>query len=255
MLYELIETHIESGFRSDHSLISISFFKKETSDRGPSYWRFNANLLNDTEYVPYIKEKLASFKVKYGDELNHGLKWDLIKMDIRASTICFSKNKATKNRNNIKEIMQKLTNLEKDMTETPSDEQLEQCNTYKSEIEAYNNEKSAGIILRSKADWAELGEKNTKYFLNLEKRNYNNKCITKLIKENNEEITNEQDILNYEKEFYNKLYTDPINVTEDDRDDITALFNSQTVPKISQQNKDSCECNITIEEIGHALRS
>ena len=39
MLYELIETNIECGFRSDHSLIKISFFKKEESERGPSYWR------------------------------------------------------------------------------------------------------------------------------------------------------------------------------------------------------------------------
>jgi hypothetical protein len=82
-------------------------------------------------------------------------------MDIRASTICFSKNKALKERNNIKEIMQKLTKLEKDMTDTSTDEQIEQCNVYKSEIEAYNHEKAAGILLCSKADWAELGERNT----------------------------------------------------------------------------------------------
>jgi hypothetical protein len=171
MIYELIGTNIEPGFRSDHSLISISFFKKEVSERGPSYWRFNANLLNDKKYITDIKKRIVNFKAKYEDEPNHGLKWDLIKMEIRASTICYSKSKAIENRNNIKEIMQKLTTLEKSMSDTPTDEQLEQCNLYKSEIEAYNNEKAAGIILRSKADWAELGERNTKYFLNLEKRN------------------------------------------------------------------------------------
>ena len=30
------------------------------------------------------------------------------------------------------------------------------------------------VILRSKVKWVEDGEKNTKYFLDLEKRNYNN---------------------------------------------------------------------------------
>ena len=159
----------------------------------------NANLLNNKDYIEYIKPKIASFKIKYNEEPNHGLKWDLIKMEIRSSTICFSKNKAVKERNNIKEIMQKLTNLEKELSTNPTDEQLEQCNIYKSEIEAFNNEKSAGVMLRSKAQWAELGERNTKYFLNLEKRNYKNKCITKLIKENNKEIIDKQEILNYEK--------------------------------------------------------
>ena len=32
-----------------------------------------------------------------------------------------------------------------------------------------------GIILPSKAQWVEEGEKNTKHFINLEKRNYDQK--------------------------------------------------------------------------------
>ena len=35
-------------------------------------------------------------------------------------------------------------------------------------------------IVRRRAQWAENGEKNTKFFLNLEKRNYDNKVIHKL---------------------------------------------------------------------------
>ena len=42
------------------------------------------------------------------------------------------------------------------------------------------------------------GGKNTKYFLNLEKRNFNNKYIRKLITSNNEEITLLKDIINEE---------------------------------------------------------
>ena len=77
-------------------------------------------------------------------------------MDIRSSTICFSKNKATKERIHLKETIQKLTILEKNMATTPTDIQTEQCKKYKAEIEEYNNEKSAGIFMRSKADWTEL---------------------------------------------------------------------------------------------------
>ena len=59
-----------------------------------------------------------------------------------------------------------------------------------------------GAITRSKAKWVEEGEKNTKYFLNLEKRNFNNKYIRKLITKNNEEITSLKDIINEEMQFY-----------------------------------------------------
>ena len=42
--------------------------------------------------------------------------------------------------------------------------------------------KTKGAILRSKVRWHEQGERNTKYFYGLEKRNFNNKAITRLIK-------------------------------------------------------------------------
>ena len=47
----------------------------------------------------------------------------------------------------------------------------------------------------------EDGEKNTKYFLNLEKRNYNNKCIRKLITKENKELTSLEDIIEEEVLF------------------------------------------------------
>lgn len=41
----------------------------------------------------------------------------------------------------------------------------------KSELEALYDQRVEGIIVRSKARWHEHGEKNSKYFLNLEKCN------------------------------------------------------------------------------------
>jgi hypothetical protein len=49
------------------------------------------------------------------------------------------------------------------------------------ELEFINNEKLQGSIFISKCDWTEFGEKNNKYFLNLEKYNSSNKSISKII--------------------------------------------------------------------------
>ena len=49
-------------------------------------------------------------------------------------------------------------------------------------------------MIRSKARWVEFGETPTKYFRSLEKRNYVNNTIEKLITEN-EEITDPASIL------------------------------------------------------------
>lgn len=50
----------------------------------------------------------------------------------------------------------------------------------KSDLEALYDKKVEGIIIRSRARWHEHGEKNSKYFLNLEKRNNIKKHIRKL---------------------------------------------------------------------------
>ena len=65
----------------------------------------------------------------------------------------------------------------------------------------YNN------IFRSKLKWVEQGERNTKFFLDTEKRSYYQKHITKLISEDQSEITDPVDILEDEMQYYKKLYS------------------------------------------------
>ena len=55
---------------------------------------------------------------------------------------------------------------QKDLTGLSTQFQLMQ-----DELESIYNYITEGIILRSKVDWYEHGEKSSKYFLNLEKRN------------------------------------------------------------------------------------
>ena len=67
--------------------------------------------------------------------------------------------------------------------------------------------KTNGIILRSKAKWVEEGEKNSKHFLNLKKRNYKTTYIKKLITDDGNEITEQNSIIEEQFKFYNHLYT------------------------------------------------
>ena len=67
-------------------------------------------------------------------------------------------------------------------------------------------QKTRGANLRSKARWQEQGEHNTRYFLNLEKRNHCRKTVTKLKINENEYTFNQFEILQEEKKFYESLY-------------------------------------------------
>ena len=149
-----------------------------------------------------------------------------------------------------------MEKLEKQLSTNPSDEILIQYHENKTYIEDYNNDKANGAIMRSKASWAEFGERNSKFFLNLEKRNHNMKCITKLLNEDDIEITNPNDILKYEEMFYRKLYSTPTKNDNEQQDEQNAanFFKDETLPKIQEIDKIKCDSDITLHETGIALK-
>ena len=256
MMYDLEHVDIQSSLRSDHSLISINFYKSETPNRGPSFWRFNASLLRDNEYVNKVKECYGMAVEKYKEIENLGLKWDLVKMEMRSFTVCFSKTKARLNRDKIKETVIEVNQLEKEISINPTKESLDKYNNGKAIIENHNKERATGACIRSKVSWVEYGEKNSAFFLNLEKRNHKQKCITKLIdEETKKEVTKPDDILKYEENFYKTLYsTREKNGQEKEEENAKNLFLDETLPKITQEDKQSCETEVTLLEIGAALK-
>ena len=64
-----------------------------------------------------------------------------------------------------------------------------------------------GQYIRSKTQWVEEGEKPSKFFINLETKNYVNKTIPKLIDQSGNIIENQKQILNEAKNYYKNLYS------------------------------------------------
>ena len=62
---------------------------------GPGFWKFNSSLLEDESYITELKENI---KNKYQCVEDKGLKWDLMKMEVRDFTIAFAKRKAKNKR-------------------------------------------------------------------------------------------------------------------------------------------------------------
>ena len=63
-----------------------------------------------------------------------------------------------------------------------------------------------GLIIRSKAKWTEEGEKCSKYFMNLEKRNISKKSITDLIDTDGNVVKNQEELINLQVQYYKDLY-------------------------------------------------
>ena len=100
-------------------------------------------------------------------------------------------------------------------------------------------QKTKGAILRSRARWQEQGEHNTKYFLNLEKRNHCRKNVTKLKINDNEYTSNQFEILSEERKFYETLYKSqtPATLTHPNE----TVFETENVTSLNEEEKLSCE--------------
>ncbi len=77
-----------------------------------------------------------------------------------------------------------------------------------------------------RARWYDESEKSSKYFLNVEKRNYNNKVINKLKDSKDQIVTDAKLILNEENEFYQNLYSSKVDSNKVDLANYAHLFST-----------------------------
>jgi len=101
---------------SDHSALSLSIISEEKEvKRGPGFWKFNNSLLTDKDYTELISQKIPEFASKYREVTDKGLLWEMIKMDIRAATILFSKRKARQRRDTEKKLLEEFNRLQEQL--------------------------------------------------------------------------------------------------------------------------------------------
>ena len=169
-------------------------------------WKMNVSLLDDEEYLNYLSVNIPKWKSEGAKELlDKRCVWDWIKYNIRMHAIRYSKEKAKQRNHKERMIQQEYEEATRRFEKDPSDNNRSRLNEIKEKLELCYEEKTNGIIARAKARWHEHGERSTKYFLNLEKRNHLKKHIRKLI------IcgaikTDPYQILSEQKNFYYNLY-------------------------------------------------
>ncbi len=122
------------------------------------------------------------------------------------------------------------------------------------EIDKIIDDRTRGAGICCKFGWYEESERSSKYFLNLEKRNYNNKVINKLKDSKSHIVTNRNLILNEEKEFYQNLYSSKVDSNKVDPATYEQFF-STVNHKLTQEESDSIEGKISEQELLAALKS
>ena len=106
-------------------------------------------------------------------------------MKVREASIKYGTTKKRRLGKKQEEIEISITTLEKQLTNSDVDDKQKKqiwpdIEGKKRELETIIEYQTKGTILRSRSRWYNEGEKNTKYFLNLEKRHYKQGTITQL---------------------------------------------------------------------------
>ena len=250
-LQESIEMiDIIPSIASDHSAIILKLRPTYEGNQGRSYWKFNNSLTEDRQFVNSLKNEIPVFEREVCFLTDPIMKWEFLKFKFREFSRSFSIQKSKEKKARRCELEKRLTELECSFSTNHNSNMLEEYHKCKSELDTLYDYMTAGLIIRSKSNWYEQGEKSSKYFLNLEKHNQVKSHIRKLISDSSNVINDPSEILSSIKDFYATLYKR--RSTKNERECLEYLH-SLDIPKLSEAERNSCEGLLTKKECWEAL--
>ena len=239
---------------TDHSAISLHLQARlKKQHRGPGFWKFNNSLLVDDNYVIALRKNIELYKVKYENVEDKGLKWDLIKMEIRGFTVKYAKTKAIRCKNEEMTLQNKINELQLSLERNPNNNHAQnELLPAKLRLQKIMHFKTKGAILRSKVRWYEEGERNTRYFYSLENRAQTKKAIDKLKINDNTYIFDQLAILDEQKKLYETIY----QLKESDKDIPQGgnFLKAELVTPLSLEDQKLCDGPITEAECLNAVK-
>ena len=102
---------ITSDILSDHSVVELTLVLHEAL-KGRGYWKLNNKLLEEKQYVNQINEIIDYGHYRY-EEVDPGLRWELIKKDISEFSIYYSRSRAANSKKEKEIYLDKLNKLQK----------------------------------------------------------------------------------------------------------------------------------------------
>ena len=249
-------SEIYTSIAPDHKAIYISLSWSSETPRGPGLWKFNNTLLNDEQYIAMIRSVYAETRTYYSNLEDKRLFWEMIKMELRSATISYAKYKVKASSLREKEIEQQLDHLDSvicnNFFSADIDSVLQKYENLKTELRSIYEDRGKHAMFRSKCRWIENGERPTKYFFNLEKRNFNKKTIGELRLQDGSTTKNEKLILNHIEAFYKDLLKSQIPFNDDTYDN---FVQNLQLPKLSDDERDKLEGPLKFDECKNVLET
>jgi exonuclease III len=252
---------------SDHSMV-ITELEFSEIRYGPGIVRINSGLLEDSEIRKRVIQSLNEVCTQMPDDWDPHQILDFYKYSLRKVMLQEGKAKAKSDRSLIEHtnyemnlITEKLNKVLSDITNESADFEIEnlkkQADRLKDALEIASaplqklkDEESKKLIFRSRAKWAEEGEKSNKYFMNLLKARQKKMLIRKIISNGNTHYA-KNDVEKAIQNFYRDLYRKQDNLKEVDPE--IDLFNN--LPSLDEDDRKNLNAELTLDEIWNTLKT
>ena len=249
---KLTESKHELFVGTDHKAV-ISYFQTDEFRYGQSYWKFNDSLLQDVSFVDMMNGVIDDFILHFNEFEDATDRWEILKTRIKEHSIIYSVGKKYKVNSKETEIENELNSLNMLINSDPANDiALKQYLAKKGELETLLMDKTRGAAIRSRTKWIEQGEKNLKYFLNLEKSRASSNTITSL--NSNAPSDDPIHVLKIIKNHFQTLYKKD-NTTSNTNSSINEYLQNCEYPTLDNSDKEYCDTPMTLEEIGNSLKS
>ena len=258
------DADITCGYRSDHSMITLNLKFSEEKQKRNTMWKLNSSLLKEKKYVDEINQLISDVVSEYAalpysrENINEiplsevqlvvseEIFLDFLLMKVRSKTIAYASMKKRKTNEEEQNLIKEIETLEATRQNQDDSAIIEEK---QSRLQVIREKRMEGVLLRSRARYIAEGEKVTKYFCNMEKRNFVSKTMSRLVNQEGNTLTKHEDVIHEVKSFYENLYKSK----EVEHCEISELVNE--IPRLSEDEARSLEGEITLDEAAKALKN
>ena len=208
--------------------------------------------MEDASDIQLISSNYPDWLDEFKDVNDKRVLWDLIKYRIRQVSIKYSKQKARERRACLETAEQKVKQYNLLCNSDPSEKNMYDLDAAKYEYELLLDYIVRSNIVRSRIRWYEKGEKNSKYFLNLENRRSGQATIRKLFDSKGKITVNPKSIMNELKDYYQNLYSKQDSYLNEELS--STFLDNNNIPILSEESMMECEGKLSLEECYEALQ-
>ena len=238
-------TDIVPFVHSDHDILLLRLTTDIVSV-GKGRWKLDKTILTDPEYQLLITNFWSTWRSRRPTFDSILSWWDAGKNRIRRLSSDFARRSRLNQHLRLHSLRKRLRNATSKAPTSPTSTLL--TAKLSAELASYERQQAQRSLLAAKALWVEQGERCTKFFLNLQKKQLQDSTIPSLLSPDGTLLDTTPAILEATYDFYSHLYSPKTT-----SNNLQNIFLSNLDRQLSPAQALSCEGSLSLPELDTAL--